>query len=413
MASKEPLKADERQKILEARLKSIGASPKSLIRGEQISGKFSHFISTGQTEVDLALGDLPGIACGSIVEFVGESSSGKSYLAMKLAAESHKVGKRVAWLNVENSFYAPRAQALGVDVFNANLFELYDAIGPGERWGELAKALLESGDYALIVVDSVTAMIPTADYDKSLDNEAKIGAHARMCGRLVQKLVEISPNVETIVVFINQFRYGAGAMPGTLVKKSSGGEAIGFFAHTRLVFSKVNGVAGEVYNSAKEIIGGKSRVFLLKNRFGPPLVKVDFPIYFSPQESDPVIEFIMRAKSKQYELITEVRKVLKFITHEGEVIESKNPKEFIQLLQKTPFIPSKKSKGDTSNTAFEHICFKMKFSDVMIDKLNAKLNAPDDAEQIYVQDSEVSLSDLSVEEVANIMNVEKEDIILE
>jgi protein RecA len=370
--SKELLKSDERQKLLEARLKSLGISANKLLRGEQLDFKHKEFVSTGQTEIDLALGDLPGIAFGSLVEFIGESASGKTYLALKCAAEAQKLGKRVAFFNVENSFYEPRAQALGVQTRNSDLFELYENIGAGETWGELAKALVQSKEYGLIVIDSVTAMIPQADYEKSLDQEAKIGAHARMTGRLSQKLTELCADSGTIVILINQFRYGAGAMPGTLVKKSTGGESLGFYCNTRLVFSKINGAAGIVYNSEKEVVGGRSKVFGLKNRFGAPHFTIDFPIFFSIVESDPVIEFLMRAKAKQFELIKEARKVYKYVTEDGEVIESKSTFEFINLLKGTPS-PSKRSKNDDSKTAFEFICRKIKFSPVMVQKLNEKL----------------------------------------
>jgi protein RecA len=399
--AKEPLKSDERQKILEARLKSLGIGANKLLRGDQLENKHKDFIPTGQTEIDMALGDIPGIACGSLVEFIGESSSGKTFCALKTAAEAHKLGKRVAFLNVENSFYEPRALALGVMTRNPDLFELYENIGAGETWGELAKALVASKDYGLVIIDSVTAMIPQADYDKGLDQEAKIGAHARMTGRLSQKLTELCADTGTIVILINQFRYGAGIMPGTLIKKATGGEALGFYCHTRLVFSKINGAAGTVYNSEKEVIGGRSKVYGLKTRFGAPNFTLDFPIYFSPVESDPIIEFIMRAKAKQYELIKETRKVLKYVTEDGEVIESKNIKEFINLLQNTE-APSKRSKNDDSKTVFDFICKKIKFNSMMIQKLNEKLNSKDSVDLDEGEES-VNLAELSPEQINEIL----------
>lgn len=404
---KEPLKADERQKLLDARLKSLGIEPNKLLRGEQLGSKHKKYVSTGETSIDLKLGDIPGIVCGSIVEFIGESASGKTYLALKCAAEAHKLGLRVAFLNIENSFYEPRAVALGVKTRDANLFELYENIGAGETWGELAKSLAKAkdkdgkGEYGLIIIDSVTAMIPQADYDKTLEDEAKIGAHARMCGRLTQKLTELCADTETTCILINQFRYGAGAVKGTFAKKSTGGESIGFYAHMRLVFSKINGAAGEVYSSKKEIIGGRSRVFVLKSRFGGMHNVIDFPIYFSAVESDPVIEFLMRAKAKQYELIVESRKVFKYLnTDTGETIETKNPKEFIKML-KTIDSPRKRSKGDDSVTAFEYICKKIKLDDDMVGRLNVALDTEDILED--VGEDVQSLSELSPEEIVNLM----------
>lgn len=399
--AKEPLKADERQKVLEARLKALGLAPNKLLRGDQLDNKHKEFIPTGQTEIDIALGDIPGLATGSVVEFIGESQSGKTFLALKCAAEAHKENKRVCFMNIENSFYEPRAKALGVQTRNPDLFELYENIGSGEQWGEWIKKCCKSKEYGLIITDSITAMIPQADYDKSLEDESKIGAHAKLTGRLAQKMTELCADTGTIVIFINQFRYGAGVIKGTFAKKPTGGESLGFYCHTRLVFSKINGASGEVYNSEKEIIGGRSKVFVLKNRFGSPHATVDFPIYFSAVESDPIIEFLMRSKAKQFELIKEVRKVYKYVTEEGEVIESKSPKEFIKKLQSTE-APTKRVKGDESKTVFDYICRKIKFSPAMVEKLNQKLEL--DEVFAYTEDDEVlDLSVLSPEEVSSIL----------
>lgn len=374
--AKENLPSSDRKKLLEARLKKLKISPSVLSTGESIFGKYSNYLSTGVQEIDEVLG-TPGFSCGSLVELVGESSSGKSYLAMKCAAHAHEQGKRVAWMNIENSFYGPRAEAVGVHVKNEDLFELYSGLGSGEEWGELIKLLTETNEYAYIIVDSVTAMIPTADFDKDLADESKIGAHARMCTRLTQKLINILSDKQTTIILINQFRYGQGVMKGQMVKKPTGGEGIGFYCNTRLVFSKVNGVAGELHNEKKEVIGGNSKVFVLKNRFGAPYKSAEFPIYFVAEESNPIVEFIMKAKSKQFELIKESRKVLKYTDEDGVIHETKNEKEFIRKLLDIP-APSNKSKNDTSTNVFEYICRKIKMNEKSVARILFLLEQKDD-----------------------------------
>jgi protein RecA len=394
---------EERKKVIEARLKTIGVKSNKVLMGSEVGNKHKTFISTGHILIDEALGEIPGLAAGSVVEFVGESGSGKTHAALCHAAEHNKIGNRVAFLNIENSFYEPRARALGVKTQDYNLFELYENIGSGEKWGELLKALIESGDYGLIIVDSVTAMIPGADYDKDLGDEPKIGAHARMVGRLSQKALELCSNTGTIVIFINQFRFGAGLMKGSMQKKSTGGESIGYYAHTRLVFSKINGVAGTLFNAAKEVCGGKSQVYVLKNRFGPPNRKVQISIYFSLDESDPMVEFLMKAKSKNAgEIVTETkRRGLKYITEDGEVVENVNPKEFIKTLMALP-APTVRVKGDLSTTVFEFICRKIKYSNEMVERLNKQLESPD-VVPLELEEDNVILSELSQEELNEIL----------
>ena len=405
---KAPLNSSDRQKILDARCKTLGISPNRVLTGDMLDNKHKNFVPIGLVELDTSMGAIPGIACGSLIELIGESGSGKTHTSLKHAAEMQKQVKRVAFLNIENGFYEPRANALGVNTRNPDLFELWENVGEGENWGELAKNLVKSGEYGLVIIDSVTAMIPGADYDKSLGETAMIGAHARMCGRLAQKLTELCADSGTSVIMINQFRYGAGAIKGTFVKKSTGGESIGFYAHVRFVYSKINGSKGEVYGSNKELIGGRSRVLCLKNRFGQSGWVTDFPVYFSDVESDPIIEFVMKAKAKYVELITEVKKVFRYVGNDGEVFESKNPKEFIKLLQGAD-APVKRAKGDDSVTAFDFICKKLKMNAISLALLNASLLIEDTiSDDDYDDDDDEvtgskSLSELSFEEIQELL----------
>ena len=109
------------------------------------------------------------------------------------------------------------------------------------------------------------------------------------------------------------------------------------------------------------IIGGKSKLVVMKTRYGTPGQVGEFKIMFTDDETtNPVDEFLYKAKAKGFEYVKEVRK--KFIytnIDTGEVIESKDPYEFCKLLMGQP-APEKRTRGDNSTTAFEYICGRMK-----------------------------------------------------
>jgi hypothetical protein len=109
------------------------------------------------------------------------------------------------------------------------------------------------------------------------------------------------------------------------------------------------------------IIGGKSKVLVMKTRYGTPGLTGIFKIMFTDDDTtNPVDEFLYRAKAKGFEYIKEVRK--KFIytnTDTGEVVESKDAHEFCKLLMVQP-APEKRTRGDNSTTAFEFICGRLK-----------------------------------------------------
>ena len=61
-----------------------------------------------------------------------------------------------------------------------------------------------------------------------------------------------------------------------------------------------------------------------KIRYAAPNTEVIFPIYFTEEDSNPVIDFLMRAKARNVELIKEVgaksKKRWQYITEDGEII---------------------------------------------------------------------------------------------
>lgn len=375
--AKEPLKKDERQKLLDSRLKSLGVLDR-IVEGDKFDNRQKDYISTGIAEINAELGSLPGFATGNLIELIGESGSGKTYVALKAAAEAQRKGMKVAFYNIENSFYEPRAIEIGVLTRDKDLFQLIPNLGSGEKMCDAIMAMVESGLYGLIIVDSITALIPEEMLEKDFDKPRKIGAHATLVGALAQKLTYACGETNTTVILINQFRIGAGVVPNTFVKKATGGEGLLFYDHYRFSFRKIGGAAGQVFNGEKEIIGGRSEITINKNRYGPPNKKVTFPIYFVKEESDPIADFIMRAKARNVELIKESgqkgKKKLKYITEDGEVIESGDARDFILKLKDLP-APENKSRNDNSATVFEFICRKIKLDDHMIKNLNERLES--------------------------------------
>ena len=351
--------SNEHQKLLKQKLKALGIDEKAVTNGEQ---EPVEFISTGVFEVDTILGEGMGIPTGTLVEFCGESQSGKTWLAYKLMAQAQEKGKSCAFFNIENSYYPPRAISCGVDISKLLLVE---NVGSAEKYGELLKFMVESGEYGVIVVDSISAMIPQDELAKTLEQVQTIGLHARFVKRLAKDLTAKTASTGTIVVLINQLYMGAGAMPGTMAKTATGGNAMNYFTHMRLWINKINGAAGQVTKKDAEgkdvIIGGKSKVVVMKTRYGQPGQIGEFKIMFTNDETtNPVDEFLFKAKAKGFEYIKEVRKKFSYVCpNTGEVLESKDSYEFCKLLQNQP-APEKRTRNDNSTTAFEYICGRIK-----------------------------------------------------
>jgi RecA/RadA recombinase len=362
-----------RRKQIQARLNSFKLNPQGVHVGEDLDESGKAYVPSGIIEIDSLMGPYGGIKEGTVAEFAGENSSGKSYTALKMAAQAQKMGLRVAVMNVEFSYSDERAQAIGVDTRNADLFETYENLGSAENWGKWIWACADSGEYGIIIVDSITAMIPMANHEKELSDADKLGAHAKFCSRFVSRLTEICGRTGTIVVLINQLRYSTEkrGMQQEFVLKSTGGEAIGYFSSMRLWFTKMKGASAEIIGDNGEKIGGRSKCLLKKTRQSEPDTIAEFPIYFGKFEGNPIKDFLHRAlnhpsmKEKGY--VSVLRKVYKYIdVNTGEMYgQTKDEYEFVKILMEAP-APSVLTRGDLSKTGFEYVCGRIKLSDIQI-----------------------------------------------
>ena len=116
-------------------------------------------IPTGSLALDLALG-IGGVPRGRIIEIYGPESSGKTTLALHVLAQAQKMGGEVAFVDAEHALDPTYARALGVKIEDM----LISQPDTGEQALEITEALVRSGAIDVVVVDSVAALVPRADY---------------------------------------------------------------------------------------------------------------------------------------------------------------------------------------------------------------------------------------------------------
>jgi recombination protein RecA len=373
--NKEEPKELDRRKLLEARMKALGISPNSLVVGEEF--RPPEFIPIGITEIDNLLGEGGGLPKGVVVEFCGDSQSGKTYTAYKLIASAQALGGRCAFFNAEHGFFEARATSLGVQVRNKNLFEMYQGIPSAELCGELLIECAESGDYAVIVLDSITALIPEVELAKGLDDVPKIGAHAMFVQRLIKKLLGPCYKNNTIVVIINQFRQAQGIIPNKMIKKPTGGASLEYWCRMSLWFDQIKSVEGKIIGDNDKVIGGKSRVRTIKTICSQPNLECVFPIYFSDEEVNPLGEFLYVANARGKEFIKVIRKKYQYYNKEtGEVLLTNGDAiEFTKGLFDIP-PPDYMTKKDNSTNAFEYIAGQLKLTEERINVIKECIENP-------------------------------------
>ncbi|MDF1729575.1 MAG: recombinase RecA, partial [Sulfitobacter sp.] len=166
-------------------------------------------ISTGSINLDLGLGGK-GLPKGRIVEVYGPESSGKTTLALHVAAQAQKTGGICAFIDAEHAMDPTYARRLGVRLDDL----LVSQPDTGEQALEITETLVRSNAVDVVIVDSVAALVPRAEIEGEM-GDSFVGLHARLMSQGMRKLTGAIAKSNCLVIFINQIREKIGVMFGS------------------------------------------------------------------------------------------------------------------------------------------------------------------------------------------------------
>ena len=131
--------AEDRKRAIEAAMGQIEKmyGKGSIMRLGDQNNLQVDVIPTGSLSLDVALG-VGGLPRGRIVEIYGPESSGKTTLALHVAAEAQKKGGEVAFVDAEHALDPTYARALGVNIDEM----LISQPDTGEQALEITEALV-------------------------------------------------------------------------------------------------------------------------------------------------------------------------------------------------------------------------------------------------------------------------------
>lgn len=217
------------------------------------------FLSVGDPTTDEFLGG--GLPWGRLVELYGKEGCGKTTFALFLVARALKAGFRAAWIDLERAFTGDYAHKMGVDLENerfllAQPVTIEDAFSIANSW-------IQSTARTVIVMDSLAAGRPKWDVEENL-KKSEVGRTAPgvMSRAASQCIKDITPALSMFgatMIIVNQTRTNLEGFRAT--ETTPGGNALKFYASTRLRLRRVETVTKKVKGIPKKLMKVELRVY--------------------------------------------------------------------------------------------------------------------------------------------------------
>jgi recombination protein RecA len=234
------------------------------------------FLPSGCTLLDKALGG--GWALRRIANVVGDSSAGKTLLAMEAAANfaAHYPRGRIKYDEAEAAFDPRYAASLGMPLDRIEFGHGIDTVE--DFFEDMAEAVKVTNVPQLVILDSLDALSDRAEAERDMDEATYGTSKARKLSELFRRLAQKMERSNLTLLIISQVRDKIGVTFGRKTTRS-GGRALTFYCSQIVMLAKLSTINRTIDN-VRRPIALEVLAKVDKNKVGPPLREVKFKLDF-------------------------------------------------------------------------------------------------------------------------------------
>ena len=333
------------------------------------------WIPTGSRWLDgiICKGRLAGIPVGKVTEIAGLESTGKSYMAAKIAANAQKMGIDVVYFDSESAIDPAFLARAGCDLGTL----LYVQAQSVEFVLETIEDLLANNENRMLFIWDSLALTPAvSDIEGDFNPQSSMAVKARILAKGMSKLTVPIANTQSTFLVLNQLKTNITRSPTEALTTpfvTPGGKAMIYSYSLRIWLTKRKAKASFVLDDKGFRIGSECKVKLEKSRFGTQGRQCAFKILWGTEN----------VGVQDEESWLDAIKGSKYLTSSGA---------WYSLTMKDGSV--KKFQPSRWMTAMEDEDFKVRVLEVMDEEVVQKFDQRDgDADDFYGEVDENSLTD--------------------
>ena len=244
----------------------------------------TEWIPTGSHWLDsiVCRGKLGGIPVGKVTEIAGLESTGKSYMAAKIAANAQKMGITVIYFDSESAIDPTFLKNAG-----CNIEELiYVQAQSVEMVLESIEEFLKTGEKFLFIWDSLALTPAVGDVEGDFNPLSSMALKARILAKAMSKLTIPIANTESTFLVLNQLKTNITRNPNMALVEpfvTPGGKAMIYAYSLRIWLTGRKAKASFITDDNGFRIGSEVKATLRKSRFGSQGRQATFKILWGDE----------------------------------------------------------------------------------------------------------------------------------